>query len=138
MSTTTSIKLGDDFMKIPRLDDEGKNWVIFKARFFWSIDARGYSDHIDGTASAPADPVNRTGTPQAPQTLTNDEQLLEDAWKKETKVWNQGEAIVKQQIAATILDSLFMEICGMGTARAIWEALVEVFEKRSRMVSVDL
>jgi len=31
-------------------------------------------------------------------------------WKKELKLWKQGEAIVKQQIAATIPDSLFMKI----------------------------
>jgi hypothetical protein len=31
-------------------------------------------------------------------------------WKKETKLWKQGEAIVKQQITGTIPDSLFMKI----------------------------
>jgi len=72
-------------MKIPRLDEDGKNWVIFKDRFRWSIDARGFADHVDGTGVAPADPITRTGTAQAPQTLTADEIGLEVEWKRELK-----------------------------------------------------
>ncbi|KDR65517.1 hypothetical protein GALMADRAFT_148625 [Galerina marginata CBS 339.88] len=107
-----------------------KNWVIFRARFLWSIDARGYSDHTDSTGPAPVDPVTRTGPGEEPQTLTGSEKVLEAAQKKELKIWNQGEAIVRQQVAATILDSQFMQICGKDTAHEIWEALKEVFEKR--------
>jgi len=46
--------------------------------------------------------------------------------------------VVKQQIAATIPDSLFMKIRTKGTARDIWEALQKDFQSKSRMVSVDL
>ncbi|KAF8163592.1 hypothetical protein B0H34DRAFT_635920, partial [Crassisporium funariophilum] len=134
----TTIKLGDDFMKIPRLNDEGKNWVIYKAKFNWSIDTRGHAQHIKGTDVAPPDPVTCAGTADAPQTLSAAEIVLKAAWKKELRIWDQGEAIVKQQIAATVSDSLFMEICTKDTAREIWEALMEIFEKRSLMVSVDL
>ena len=49
-----------------------------------------------------------------------------------------GEAVVKQQIAATIPDSLFMKIQNKGTALEIWEALQGDFQNKSRMVSVDL
>src|SRR5277367_589203 len=48
------------------------------------------------------------------------------------KEWNQGEAIAKQQIASSIPDSLFMKV------RAIWTELENHFQKKSRMVSVDL
>src|SRR5271168_1374518 len=54
------------------------------------------------------------------------------------KEWNQGEAIAKQQIASSIPDSLFMKVRAKGTARAIWTELENHFQKRSRMVSVDL
>ena len=54
------------------------------------------------------------------------------------KEWKRGEAIVKQQIAATIPDSLFMKIRDKGTALEIWEALKGDFQNKSRMVAVDL
>ncbi|PPQ89191.1 hypothetical protein CVT25_001159 [Psilocybe cyanescens] len=111
---TSTIKLGDDFMKIPRLDEAGKNWVIYKARFLWSIDAHGKLKHVDGSVVAPADPVIRTVN----QVLTSKEETLDAEWRKEMRIWNQGEAIE--------------------TAYAIWEALVGEFKNKSRMVSVNL
>jgi hypothetical protein len=49
------------------------------------------------------------------------------------------EAIVKQQIAATISDSQFTKVCGKSTTtREICEALTKDFEKQSSMASVDL
>jgi len=53
------------------------------------------------------------------------------------KEWKQGEAFMKQQIAAVVPDSLFM-IQNKGTALEIWEALQGDFQNKSRMVAVDL
>lgn len=36
-------------MKVPMLDIAGLNWVIYKDRFLWSVDARGLLDHVDGS-----------------------------------------------------------------------------------------
>jgi len=55
--------------------------------------------------------------------LSADELAVEAEWKKLLKAWKQGEAIVKQHIAGTIPDSLFMKVCGQGTAKGIWDAL---------------
>ena len=54
---STSTKLGNEFLRIPKLDVSGSNWVIFKECFIWALDARGIIDHIDGTGSEPIDPV---------------------------------------------------------------------------------
>jgi len=70
--------------------------------------------------------------------LTVEEERKLEVWKKELRAWKLGEAVVKQQIAATIPDSLFMKIRTKGTVREIWEALKKDFQNKSRMVSVDL
>src|SRR5271154_3809848 len=41
-------------------------------------------------------------------------------------------------IASSIPDSLFMKVRAKGTVRAIWTELKNHFQKKSRMVSVDL
>ena len=69
---------------------------------------------------------------------TSDDEKKLEAWQEKVKVWRQGEAVVKQQIAVTIPDSLFMKIRTKGTAYQIWEALTLEFQNKSRMVSVDL
>ncbi|KAJ6588174.1 hypothetical protein B0H19DRAFT_922003, partial [Mycena capillaripes] len=136
MSTTTSTRLGDDFLRIPKLEVTGTNWVIYKDRFMWAVDARGLAEHLEASAAAPVDPLLAIrGTPAV---LTAAQQALDTEWKKEMKVWQQGEAIVKQQIAGTIPDSLFMKIRSKTTASEIWTELSNEFQKKSCMVSVDL
>ena len=134
MSTTT--KLGDEFLRIPKLDVSGTNWVLYKERFFWALDARAILDHVDGTGEAPADPVPKTTRDK--NTLSDAEKVLDKEWKKELKEWKQAEAIAKQQIASSIPDSLFMKIRTKGTAYEIWKELENHFQNQSRMVSIDL
>jgi hypothetical protein len=56
----------------------------------------------------------------------------------ELRVWKLREAVMKQQIVATIPDLLFMKIWTKGTVCEIWEALKKDFQNKSQMVSVDL
>src|SRR6202522_1436698 len=132
---SVSTKLGDEFLRIPKLDVSGTNWVIFKDRFTWALDARGILDHIDGTGKEPTDPITKEKREKA---LSEEKEKLEIDWKKDVKEWKQGEAIAKRQIASSIPDSLFMKIRAKGTAYEIWTELGKHFEKRSRMVSIDL
>ena len=55
---STSTKLGDEFLRIPKLDLSGKNWVIFKDWFTWALDTQCMMDHIDSTRREPADPIS--------------------------------------------------------------------------------
>jgi len=90
--------------------------------------ARGCSE------AEPECPVKPTD--KAPLSKEEDKEVKE--WKKELKLWKQGEAIVKQEIAATIPDLLFMKIRGKTTALEIWNTLKKEFQNKSKMVSVDL
>lgn len=130
----TSVKLGDDFLRIPKLDASGKNWVSFRDRFRIAADARGHLGHIDGSETEPRDPIDRTGT----SPLTAAQAAQEAEWKRELKTWKQGEAIMKQQIVGSIPDSEFIKIRGQPTALGMWTALSNQFQNKSRMVSVDL
>ncbi|KAG5641136.1 hypothetical protein DXG03_005942 [Asterophora parasitica] len=102
----TSTKLGNDFLRVLKLDVLGNNWVIYKDCFLWSVNAHGLLDHLDGSAAEPVNPLPNCA--QSPLSQANT--LLDTKWKKEVKTWKQGEAIIKQQIAGTIPDSLFMKI----------------------------
>ncbi|KAJ6623901.1 hypothetical protein B0H10DRAFT_2008766 [Mycena sp. CBHHK59/15] len=87
MSSTTSTKLGDDFLRIPKLEVTGKNWVIYKDRFIWAVDARGFVEHLDANAAPPVDPnlaIRMAGTAaRVPVVLTAAQRVLDVEWKKE-------------------------------------------------------
>ena len=119
-------------MKVLRLEVGGSNWVIYKDRFLWSIDTQGLLEHVDGSGNEPTCPVtlksmprtlDSSGEKELQVSVTKDQERKLVEWSKELKLWKQGEAIVKQQIAATIPDSLFMKIRGKTTALEIWNAL---------------
>jgi hypothetical protein len=69
---------------------------------------------------------------------TTDEVRELAAYKTAMKEWRMGEAITKQQIASMIPDSLFIQVKNLGTAQEIFTYLSNLFEKRSRVVSVEL
>ena len=149
---TLTSKLGDEFLRIPKLDVSGSNWVLYKERSFWALDARAILEHVDGTGMEPVDPVPKASRDakalsaaekeldpsKEVKDLSAAEKELEKEWKKELKEWKQNEAVAKQQIASSIPDSLFMKIRTKGSAYEIWKELENHFKNRSRMVLADL
>ncbi|TBU25007.1 hypothetical protein BD311DRAFT_598386, partial [Dichomitus squalens] len=49
----SSVKLGDDYVRVPKLDVGGSNWVLYKERLTWAADAKGLVGHLDGTSIKP-------------------------------------------------------------------------------------
>ena len=133
MSTTEAKE--DSYLRVPKLNATGTNWVIFKDRLRFAADARGYLDHIDSADSAPVEPVLAEDATTA-QTRAHTEAMKLHEEKLAT--WRKGEAVMKQLIVSSILDSLFTKIYGKTSAHEIWSALAADFEKKSCMVSVDL
>ncbi|KAJ2994796.1 hypothetical protein NUW54_g7492 [Trametes sanguinea] len=47
---SNTVKVGtDDFVRVPRLEVGGANWVLYKDRLLWAADAKGVLGHLDGT-----------------------------------------------------------------------------------------
>ena len=133
---TSTSKLGDEFLHILKLEVLGFNWVLYKERFFWVLDACAILEHINGIGGKPIDPV--LAKSQNANKLSDEEKALEKEWKKELRDWKQGKTVAKQQIASTILDSLFMKIQSKTTAYEIWKDLEGNFQNHLCMVSVYL
>lgn len=124
----------EDYLRVPRLEVDGTNWVIYKDQLQWAADARTYLRHIDGSATSPTAPP----APADPAAPTAAETALLTAYNTSLTEWMKGEATMKQLIASTIPDSLFMKVRNKPTALEIWTTLANEFQNKSRMVSVDL
>ena len=118
-------------MKIPKMEADRSNWVIFKDRFFYAAAAASLISHIDGTEALPS-PVTY------PDLLTDEQKGEIKEYQLELFRWKQEEAIVKQAIASLIPDSLFLEVRRKETAMEMWEAVKSQREKKSHMVTVDM
>ncbi|KAK0431340.1 hypothetical protein EV421DRAFT_1853922 [Armillaria borealis] len=138
MSTNTfssTAKLGKYFAKLPACKADGMNWIFFRDRFLFAIDAVGLSDHFEDvetvtepTASAVVDSKNPTA----------DKIKALNEYAKRHRIWKSEQAIIKQGIASVISDLLFLKVKGEVTVKAMWEKVKSEYEKKSKMVTVDL
>ncbi|KAJ7080043.1 hypothetical protein C8R44DRAFT_653909, partial [Mycena epipterygia] len=140
MSTNTlssTAKLGEYFTKLPACKADGTNWIFFRDRFLFALDAAGLSDHFEdaplGTSAAPVPPtIADAANPTTDETRANNEYLAR------RRFWKSEQAVIKQGLASVIPDSLFLKVKGEDTAKKMWEKVKGEFEKKSKMVTVDL
>ena len=125
--SNTNRKVLEFFAKIPKLEADGSNWVIYKDRFLYAAAAASLNQHIDGTGTPPLPVSIDTGT--KPLTATQQKTLDDNA--AEISRWRSEEAIIRQAIASTISDSLFLEVRKKATAVGMWEAVRDQREKKS-------
>ena len=112
MSASNS-KLLEFFARIPKLESDGSNWVIFKDRFLFAAAAASLKAHIDGTEKAPdAVPV----VPTESEPLTAEQAQVCSEYDAALSKWEMEEAIIKQALASVIPDSLFLEVRRKETA----------------------
>ena len=123
--STVNGKLLEFFVRIPKLEIDGSNWVIFKDRFAFAAAAADLEKHIDGTGTPP-NPLIFTWT--GPTPLTSDQITEYGEYEVKQSKWLMGEAVIKQAIATTI------EVCKEVMACLMWEAVQLKQEKKSWMV----
>ena len=142
-------KFGNDFLRVPRLPADGKGFVVWKEQLELSIRAHGLYGHLDGTVVKPDKPdakpdtspvgPERAGPPtEGPKQLTAEQVGLIEKYTKELNQYLQEQAIVFQQIASTIPDSLYLKIKGKPTVKEAWDALKADFERQLRMITIEL
>ena len=111
---------GELRINVPKLAADGSNWVVYRDRMTWAMDSRLLSDHLTNVSMPAAyGPGTINGVTLAAR-------------------WAQGEATVKQAIAASVPDSIFNRIKGSTRAKDVWDALKALFEGRTQMIIVDL
>ena len=106
-------KQGNNFFCVPRLPNDGKGFIIWKEHVELSIWAWGLYSHLDGTMTRPSDlPTKPEGS-----TLTAEEVSLIEKHTRDLNQYLQEQAMVFQQIASTIPDSLYLKIKGKPTVK---------------------
>ena len=94
-------KLRDDLMKVPGLEASGVNWIVYKDRFLWSVNARSLLEHVDGSEREPVCLVKPQMVPRQNSdgketqvyvqvVYTQEEERSIKEWKVELKEWKQG------------------------------------------------
>jgi hypothetical protein len=106
---------------IPKLEEDGRNWVNYKDHITMALESSGHDAHLSSN-SAHKD-YGGVGTINGTEPADR---------------WRRGESYVKQVIAATIPQAVFNQIKGGTRTKDVWEALKKMYEERSRTTRVEL
>src|ERR1700761_4530966 len=130
---TSNTKLIEFFTRVPQCSADGTNWTYYRDRFIFAAEAAQLNDYLEETAAPPSAP-----TPADPNNPTKEESDSLARYPGVVRLWKANEAIVKQALASTIPDSLFLKVKGEKSAGLMWKKVKEEFQKRSKMMTVDL
>jgi len=109
-------------LTVPLLNASGSNWAIFVFRFQDAVEAKGFWDHFDGSASRP---IAASATPTAAETIAMTQ-------------WDKDERSARSLLTQKLPDSTVVLIHGKKTVRERWEAVVREFSKKSAYAQADL
>ncbi len=132
-STSANTKLVEYFARLPHLKADGSNFVTYRDRMVFAAEAAQLDEYLGENFAAPAVPV-----PADPQNPTTEEKESIVKHPEVVRMWNSNAAILKQGIAATVPDALFLKVKGEKTPGLMWKKVKDEYKKKSKMMTVDL
>ncbi|KAG1837103.1 hypothetical protein DFJ58DRAFT_734546 [Suillus subalutaceus] len=118
---------------VPKLAEDGSNWITYKERTLTAIGARGLMHYITGCAVRPA-PIS---LPQEDDgTEVTDAEI--EAFEKKMDEYYQKDSLVKQQIFSTITDRLLLRVQKLGSGSNVWAEICDIHEGKTELVQIDL
>ncbi|KAF8835203.1 hypothetical protein BDN67DRAFT_863623, partial [Paxillus ammoniavirescens] len=133
MSTSKSC---DTHFKIPKLEASGRNWTMRKTRLKTSLKGRNLLGYLHGSKARPIDPAE--GKPPAWIATTIAEMAEVTDYETDLAEWEQKDALVQDQIAATIPESLYIRLISKSASYKHYETLKYQFQECSLVVAVKL
>ena len=125
----------EEYLQVPTLSVDGSNWLYYKARVEWAVGSKGHTGHLSGLEAMPDDPSQGKDLSWKP---TATEQKLVSEYPAKFKEWTKDDNYVKQVIAASIPESLFLRVQKEETTKGVWDALTNLFQNHSHIVAIDL
>ena len=113
--------MSEERAHLPKLEEDGSNWIIYRNRVKWSLNMRGLGDHL--TSETVTKAYQDAGTVG---TMTPEQR------------WERDASRATSVLEGTIPNDLFHIIDNTTNVKQVWDALKKVYEGKSRSVMVDL
>lgn len=136
---TTLPTTNSALFNIPKLAEDGSNWITYKERMLTAVGARGLMRYVDGRAVKPVpfDIDPKTGVAMKPDGSAPTQTEIDEHDKKIDEHY-QKDSLVKQQLFSTITDRLLLRVQKLEGAAAMWEEIHDIHEGKTELVQIDL
>ena len=142
MSPETTYTMSSSSLKIvnlPKLKDDGSNWITYKERVMNTLTHKGLKRHVTGSARKPKETELRDDgeyyLPRSMVPLSDDQ--VED-YEKKMDEFAQKQASVREVIYETVSKSTFLQIKNEADASSLWKKLASIFEGKGDLVQADM
>ncbi|KAJ8581324.1 hypothetical protein M405DRAFT_751978, partial [Rhizopogon salebrosus TDB-379] len=135
---TTLPGANSSLFNVPKLAEDGSNWITYKERALTAIGARGLMRYTDGRAKKPKPfELDSSGKPiKADKSAATDDEVEE----LENKIdeFFMKDSLVKQQLFSTISDRLLLRVQKLENAAKIWAEICTIHEGKTELVQIDM
>jgi len=122
---------------LPKLQEDGSNWVMYKERIQNHLTSKGLLCHYSGTARKPIEIEEKNGKvhKKGNATAMTDDEF--EAYLDSIDTYAQKEAQVKEVLYDTLTKTVTLQIKGQPTAAEAWKKLTTIFESKGDMTITD-
>jgi hypothetical protein len=110
-----------DKIILPRLANDGSNWIDYRDHIMWLLESQNIEEHIEHD-TAPSS-YTTTGKVSGIEPI--------ECWKKE-------EMTIKQIISPSLLHGPFSCVKGQKTMQGVWVILKQVYKGKTRVLAANL
>jgi len=125
---------------VPKLAEDGSNWITYKERTLTAISAQGLMRYADSHAVEPLPyPIDENTGSLAPKPdgmIPTDTDIKER--DKKMDEYDQKNSLVKQQIFSTIIDRLLLRMQKLESASEVWAEICQIHEDKTELMQIDL
>src|ERR1700722_16772045 len=136
-SAMTEEKLTNS-LSIPKLLDDGSNWVEYRIKAETAMGAQSLELHVDGTARKPSPyAVDAQGTPVLADGKTEASEDQIEAREKQIEIYNKHQYLAKHMLLTSVSPRLSTLIMPLATAKEMWDQIKNDATKKSKLCQVD-
>ena len=134
MATTSS---SSNKVTLPKLQEDGSNWVMYKERIQNHLTSKGLLRHYTGTARKPVEIEEKNGKMHKKGNATAMTDVEVEAYLNLVDTYAQKEAQVREVLYDTLSKTVTLQIKGQSTAADAWKKLTSIFESKGDMTITD-
>ena len=137
-TTNDSSLPGSNSISIPKLADNGSNWIDYKTKVLIAMGSRGLMGHVEGKAKKPAPYAIVNGVPVVAdgKTAATEEQL--EAREKRIDDFETKEYLARHIVINSVSITLAQNIGRLTSAKDMWEAVVNECEGKTFLYQADV
>ena len=124
----------DNIITIPKLSQDGSNWVTFKTHFLFAMAAHNIVGHFERSDPHTALPTPST---QDQDKWTTKDQDEHQTYPSLAKRWKHDVFVARDQLAQVVSNSLLIYIQRTGAIADMWHMIVVEFNRKYHMAQVN-